>query len=282
MTNRIRTTPALFCSAAGLAAFHGQLDYASAQELYRQNPVNSFGGPSSQDARNPGGLGWFSEVVDNFQGQGGWTIGGLEFWGGYADPTPGNTEGFMIRFYEDAAGEVGPLLLAQDVMTFTREVYYTHPTLNFDGFRYTLTLNQPFVVPATGQYWMSVVAILPRGGSAVEPQWGWIGAVSINQPPAKQWFFSPGNFMPLTQDTAFVLHGPPEPPCYANCDGSTTPPILNVEDFTCFINEFAAASQLPHEQQLTHYANCDQSTTAPVLNVEDFTCFINKFAQGCR
>jgi hypothetical protein len=69
--------------------------------------------------------------------------------------------------------------------------------------------------------------------------------------------------------------------CYANCDGSTTAPILNVEDFTCFINEFAAASQLPHQQQLTHYANCDQSTTAPVLNVEDFTCFINKFAQGC-
>jgi hypothetical protein len=70
-------------------------------------------------------------------------------------------------------------------------------------------------------------------------------------------------------------------PCYANCDGSTTAPILNVEDFTCFINEFAAATQLPHEQQLTHYANCDQSTTAPVLNVEDFTCFINQFAQGC-
>jgi hypothetical protein len=69
--------------------------------------------------------------------------------------------------------------------------------------------------------------------------------------------------------------------CYANCDGSTTPPILNVEDFTCFINRFAEAQGLPHEQQLTHYANCDQSTTPPVLNVEDFTCFINKFAQGC-
>jgi hypothetical protein len=70
-------------------------------------------------------------------------------------------------------------------------------------------------------------------------------------------------------------------PCYANCDNSTTPPILNVEDFSCFINEFAAGSVLPHEQQLTHYSNCDQSTTAPVLNVEDFSCFINKFAQGC-
>src|SRR5207244_2775297 len=27
--------------------------------------------------------------------------------------------------------------------------------------------------------------------------------------------------------------------CYANCDGSTTPPILNVLDFSCFLNKFA-------------------------------------------
>jgi hypothetical protein len=67
--------------------------------------------------------------------------------------------------------------------------------------------------------------------------------------------------------------------CYANCDNSTTEPILNVEDFTCFISEFAAAQALP--QQVTHYANCDGSTTEPVLNVEDFTCFISAFAQGC-
>jgi uncharacterized membrane protein len=71
------------------------------------------------------------------------------------------------------------------------------------------------------------------------------------------------------------------PGCYANCDASTTPPILNIEDFTCFISDFAAASQLPHNQQLNHYANCDHSNTAPVLNVEDFACFINKFAAGC-
>jgi probable HAF family extracellular repeat protein len=70
-------------------------------------------------------------------------------------------------------------------------------------------------------------------------------------------------------------------PCTANCDNSTSTPILNVDDFTCFINQFAAASSLPHVQQLTHYANCDVSTIAPVLNVDDFTCFINRFAQGC-
>jgi hypothetical protein len=70
-------------------------------------------------------------------------------------------------------------------------------------------------------------------------------------------------------------------PCYANCDASTTAPILNVEDFACFINAFAAAQSLPPAQQVTNYANCDASTVMPVLNVEDFACFINRFAAGC-
>jgi hypothetical protein len=69
--------------------------------------------------------------------------------------------------------------------------------------------------------------------------------------------------------------------CYANCDGSTTAPVLNVDDFSCFINEYATAQALPDEQQIPHYANCDRSTTPPVLNVDDFICFINEFAQGC-
>jgi hypothetical protein len=29
------------------------------------------------------------------------------------------------------------------------------------------------------------------------------------------------------------------PPCYANCDNSTTPPVLNVGDFTCFLQKYA-------------------------------------------
>jgi hypothetical protein len=28
--------------------------------------------------------------------------------------------------------------------------------------------------------------------------------------------------------------------CYANCDGSTNPPILNANDFRCFLNAYAA------------------------------------------
>jgi hypothetical protein len=64
----------------------------------------------------------------------------------------------------------------------------------------------------------------------------------------------------------------PPPSCYANCDGSTTVPVLNVADFTCFLNRFAAGES---------YANCDNSTSQPVLNVADFTCFLNSFAAGC-
>ena len=60
--------------------------------------------------------------------------------------------------------------------------------------------------------------------------------------------------------------------CYANCDGSSVAPILNVNDFTCFLNRFAAGDA---------YANCYGSSVPPVLNVNDFTCFLNSFAAGC-
>lgn len=60
--------------------------------------------------------------------------------------------------------------------------------------------------------------------------------------------------------------------CYPNCDESTSPPVLNVNDFLCFVNRYAAGDP---------YANCDDSTAAPVLNVNDFLCFTNRFAAGC-
>jgi hypothetical protein len=62
------------------------------------------------------------------------------------------------------------------------------------------------------------------------------------------------------------------PPCYPNCDGSTNVPFLNVNDFVCFQQKFAAGDS---------YANCDHSTSPPVLNVNDFICFQQSFAAGC-
>jgi hypothetical protein len=60
--------------------------------------------------------------------------------------------------------------------------------------------------------------------------------------------------------------------CYANCDGSTIPPVLTVNDFVCFQGHFAAGDS---------YANCDNSTQPPVLTVNDFICFQSRFAAGC-
>ena len=60
--------------------------------------------------------------------------------------------------------------------------------------------------------------------------------------------------------------------CYANCDGSVVPPLLNVNDFICFQQRFAAGDP---------YANCDGSTIPPVLNINDFICFQQTFAAGC-
>jgi hypothetical protein len=71
-------------------------------------------------------------------------------------------------------------------------------------------------------------------------------------------------------DFIFTIGGGPT--CYANCDGSTIVPFLNVADFSCFLTKFAAGDP---------YANCDGSTIEPVLNVADFSCFLSKFAAGC-
>lgn len=69
----------------------------------------------------------------------------------------------------------------------------------------------------------------------------------------------------------FILT-PVQPVCYANCDGSSSSPVLDVRDFVCFQARFAAGDS---------YANCDGSTAPPVLNVGDFICFQQRFAAGC-
>jgi probable HAF family extracellular repeat protein len=61
-------------------------------------------------------------------------------------------------------------------------------------------------------------------------------------------------------------------PCYANCDASSTTPVLTANDFSCFLNLFASGNSA---------ANCDGSSIQPVLTANDFSCFLNRFAAGC-
>ena len=72
------------------------------------------------------------------------------------------------------------------------------------------------------------------------------------------------------QDTLDLIAEPLT--CYANCDASTGSPVLNVADFTCFLERYAAGDA---------YANCDGSTAAPALNIADFTCYLQSYAAGC-
>jgi hypothetical protein len=95
--------------------------------------------------------------------------------------------------------------------------------------------------------------------------------------PAPQSLYIAGQITSATGDVSTlrlsnIARLAPCPTCYANCDASTTAPVLNIADFICFQQRFAAGDP---------YANCDGSTTAPVLNIADFICFQQHFAAGC-
>lgn len=69
--------------------------------------------------------------------------------------------------------------------------------------------------------------------------------------------------------------------CPANCDLSTTPPILNALDFSCFLERYRTVLGLSADLQQRDYANCDGSTVSPVLNALDFACFLERYRAGC-
>jgi hypothetical protein len=60
--------------------------------------------------------------------------------------------------------------------------------------------------------------------------------------------------------------------CYADCDQSSGAGVLDIFDFLCFQNEFAAANP--------YACNCD-ITLPGVCDIFDFLCFQNEFAAGC-
>jgi hypothetical protein len=62
-------------------------------------------------------------------------------------------------------------------------------------------------------------------------------------------------------------------PCYADCDSSTGPGVLDIFDFLCFQNRFAAGAP--------YACDCDTTTGLGTCDVFDFLCFQNQFAAGC-
>jgi hypothetical protein len=141
--------------------------------------------------------------------------------------------------------------------------------------------NPPLSLPE-GTYWLDwqVSGVLSGGPSAaVVTLPGQTGALNANarwkQGSSSNWIYVVDGGSLARQDLAFTIRGNSgggPPPCYPNCDGTTTSPVLSANDFQCFLNSFATNGS---------YANCDGSTTPPVLNANDFQCFLNRFAVGC-
>ncbi len=62
--------------------------------------------------------------------------------------------------------------------------------------------------------------------------------------------------------------------CYADCDQSTGPGVLDIFDFLCFGNMFATNDP--------YACGCDTSTGPGVCDIFDFLCFGNAFSAGCE
>ncbi len=141
-------------------------------------------------------------------------------------------------------------------------------------------------IPAPGTGWKHVTFSVPSQSPTVPTGWNFI-QFGAGSPASPNWtalitnvsrlefsFGDPSLFYIFQQWTvgADNIGLTWAPLCYANCDFSSSPPILNANDFQCFLHDYAVQSSR---------ANCDGSTTAPVLNVNDFQCFLNAFAVGC-
>ena len=61
--------------------------------------------------------------------------------------------------------------------------------------------------------------------------------------------------------------------CYADCDTSTGVGVLDIFDFLCFGNRFAAGDP--------YACDCDTTTGLGVCDIFDFLCFGNAFNAGC-
>ncbi len=125
-----------------------------------------------------------------------------------------------------------------------------------------------YVWTATGALLADVQSFLNQPAA----NFGWFVIADENSGLTTKRYDTRESTAPEDRPLLHIVYTPPAPPCYPNCDHSTTVPVLNVLDFACFLNAFASGAS---------YANCDNSTTAPVLNVLDFACFLNRFAAGC-
>jgi hypothetical protein len=155
-------------------------------------------------------------------------------------------DGTGVAADDDSAATLQSTLSSLRVAPLGNGTYY----LAISGFN-----NDPKGITTSGLIWTSNVQdAIPDGPAAAEAIGSWVGGGAT------------GTYAISLTGTCFNVS------CYANCDGSTSTPLLTANDFQCFLNEYAAG---------TSYANCDGSTAIPLLTANDFQCFLNAYAAGC-
>jgi V8-like Glu-specific endopeptidase len=222
------------------------------------------------------------QIADDFTGPSGFNtnISSIKTWAVYTgtNEVP-QTQNFTVTVYSHDASTNNP-----GAQVYTRNISNVTPvrtghaqtgfTPSRDLFEFNIPLGVAFAAQPGTRYWVSIM------GNSVGNLWSWQFASNSGERRSRG--SGTGSWGTFTGTMAMEFCGTQTvASCYANCDNSTVPPVLNVDDFTCFINQYAMAQGLSHAQQVVHYANCDGSTIAPVLNVDDFTCFINRYALGC-
>lgn len=233
-------------------------------------------------------------VADDFTivDPGGWTIASMTHLSYQTGAVAATITGVTVRIWQGRPGDAGSMLVWGDTTT-NRLVSGTNTlTSIYRYYNQTCATTRRIqtstaaigVTLGPGTYWLDWAATGTLASGPWAPPVTITGLRGKPGANARQWdgtawkdLFegTPDTTPPLiAQDLAFDLRGTvvATPPCYANCDASTTTPLLNVNDFVCFTNMFAAGST---------WANCDGSTLPPVLNVNDFGCFTNRYAAGC-
>ena len=138
-----------------------------------------------------------------------------------------------------AGSTIGPITSGTNAPIIRRCILQTtYPATNASGDN---TVADPLLVNPTGGNY-HVQATSP----AIDA-----GDTGLYSGPLADYDVNPrGVDIPGVPDTGVSVFGPvidigayeyqTTPACYANCDQSTTPPVLNVLDFSCFLNRFAA------------------------------------------
>ncbi len=229
--------------------------------LLTQSPPNAaIGGFNSV----PGG----QEEADNFTVASNWSVTRATVWGAYATMDAPVSQNFIVRFFEESNGLPGTLVATRNINNVSPNDTGLIMAGGFNRPIYQYNLILPSAVALTpGRYWISVL------GNTGTHTWAWartnttLNAHAVRQ-GAGPWNLSGGDF-------AMVLCGTETPPtpCYPDCDQSTGVGVLDIFDFLCFGNAFAANQP--------YACNCDLSTGNNVCDIFDFLCFGNEFAAGC-